>query len=186
MCSQRLIDCRNQALLLIGFFGAFRRSELVNLQWKDIRFVPEGIEIQIVRSKTDPGGEGQVCAIPKSENEILCPVSALSAWHDRSGGSSGSVFRQMTVSGRVLDRGIKPHQVTAVIKSLIKAGGIDSTEYSSHSLRRGFATEASRLGAPFVSIMRHGRWRHEGTVLEYIDEGNRFEQNAAGIVMGKG
>ncbi len=182
--SSRLIDCRNRVLILTGFFGAFRRSELAAIRWDDITFVPEGMEILIPRSKTDQGGEGQVCAIPKSEALMLCPVAAIIEWRERSGSNSNHIFRQITVGGRVLDTGIKPHQVNVIIKSIAIACGLpDAESYSSHSTRRGFATEASRKGAPFGSIMRQGRWRHEGTVLGYIDEGRRFDQNAASIML---
>lgn len=182
--SNRLIDCRNRALLLTGFFGAFRRSELVNIKWSDITLVPEGIEILISRSKTDQGGEGQVCAIPKSNDVVLCPVSALAEWREHLIIDTGHVFQQITAGGRLLNETIKPHQVNVVVKSIaINCGLPDAESYSSHSMRRGFATEASRKGAPFSSIMRHGRWRHEGTVLGYIDEGKRFDQNAASIML---
>lgn len=182
--SNRLIDCRNRALLLVGFLGAFRRSELVGIRWSDITSVPEGMEILVPRSKTDQSGEGEVCAIPKSDDAMLCPVAAITEWRERSGNDRGHAFRQMTSGGRVLNEAIKPHQVNAIIKSIAMACCLpDAESYSSHSMRRGFATEASRKGAPFGSIMRHGRWRHEGTVLGYIDEGRRFDQNAAGIML---
>lgn len=184
MGSNRLIDCRNRALLLTGFFGAFRRSELVGIKWSDITPVPEGVEILILRSKTDQGGEGQVCAIPRSDNVMLCPVTALAEWRKHASSDSDDVFRQVTAGGRLLNKAIKPHQVNVVIKSIAMACGLpNAVSYSSHSMRRGFATEASRKGTPFGSIMRHGRWRHEGTVLGYIDEGKRFDQNAASIML---
>lgn len=182
--SDRLIDCRNRAILLVGFFGAFRCSELVGIQWSDITDVPEGMEIMVPRSKTDQAGEGQVCAIPSSPDVMLCPIAALAEWRERSGVDIDHVFRQITAGGRVLSNAIKPHQVNVIVKSIaIRCCLPDAESYSSHSMRRGFATEASRKGAPFGSIMRHGRWRHEGTVLGYIDEGKRFDQNAASIML---
>ncbi len=182
--STRMIDCRNRALLLVGFFGAFRRSELTSIRWRDITEVPEGMEILIPRSKTDQGGEGQVCAIPSSPDLLLCPILALTQWRERSGQEVAFVFRQITSGGRILKAAIKPHQVNVILKSTAMACGLPDPEtYSSHSLRRGFATEASKKGAPLGSIMRHGRWRHEGTVLGYIDEGKRFDQNAASIML---
>lgn len=183
--SSKLIDCRNRALVLLGYFGAFRRSELVAITWKDIAFVQEGMEILIPRSKTDQGGEGQTCAVPTSEDALLCPVAALTEWRTRSGCDTGAVFRKVTLGGRTSSNAIKPHQVNLIIRLVAEDCGLPNAgSYSSHSMRRGFATEASRKGAPFGSIMRHGRWRHEGTVLSYIDEGKRFDQNAASIVLG--
>lgn len=184
MQSMRLIDCRNRALLLVGFFGAFRRSELTSIKWSDITYAPEGMEILVPRSKTDQVGEGQVCAIPKCDDTMLCPVTALAEWRKHSSSDAEYVFRRITAGGRVLNTAIQPHQVNVVVKSIAMACGLlDADSYSSHSLRRGFATEASRKGAPFGSIMRHGRWRHEGTVLGYIDDGKRFDQNAASIML---
>jgi len=181
--SDRLIACRNCALLQIGFFGAFRRSELVAIQWHDIQFVPEGIEISIPRSKTDQAGEGQTCAIPYG-GDTLCPVSALTTWRERSQCQSGPVFRQFAPGEKIKQEAIKPNQVNVILKSIATACQLPQADaYSSHSLRRGFATEASKKGVPFGSIKRQGRWRHEGTVLGYIDEGKRFDQNAAGIML---
>lgn len=180
--SSRLIDCRNAALLQIGFFGAFRRSELVNLAWTNIHFVPEGVEILIPHSKTDQSNEGQVCAIPYG-NETLCPVRALLAWRERIKGNSGYVFCRIGQHAIGVSS-LNPNQINSILKSIAIACQLPHADlYSSHSLRRGFATEASKKGAPFGTIMRQGRWRHEGTVLGYIDEGKRFDQNAAGIVL---
>lgn len=181
--SNRLIDCRNCALLQIGFFGAFRRSELVNITWGSIRFVKEGIEILISRSKTDQAGEGQVCAIPYGD-DILCPVSALIAWRDRSNCQADHhVFRHIKFD-EVSNKRIQPRQVNMLIKRIAEDCHIhDAKSYSSHSFRRGFATEASKKNVPFASIKRQGRWRYDGSVLGYIDEGKLFDQNAAGIML---
>lgn len=182
--SNQLIDSRNRALILLGFFGAFRRSELVNIRWEDITHVPEGIEILIPRSKTDQGGEGQVCAIPHGQQALICPILALADWQSQSGLSAGPVFRRLTQHQAIEPSGIQAQQVNLIIKALAREAGLPKPEhYSSHSLRRGFATEASKNGAPFGAIMRHGRWRHEGTVLGYIDEGTRFDQNAVSFML---
>jgi integrase len=114
--SGRLIDIRNNALLQIRFLGAFRRSELVAIRWEHIRFVPEGIEILIPRSKTDQSGEGQVCAIPYADN-TLCPVSALTTWREQSGYSTGWVFRQMTKGSQINIEALKSNQVSLIIKT---------------------------------------------------------------------
>jgi integrase len=188
---------RNNALLQIGFFGAFRRSELVNIQFEHINFVPEGMEILVPHSKTDQTKEGQYCAIPYGDND-LCPVTALKTWCEKASITSGFIFRETYRNQTVGPSPLKGQSVTTIIKKiahecqLSKVDGNDEkdekngkNEFSSHSLRRGFATTASRSGAPFVSIMRHGRWRHERTVLGYIEEGQRFETNAAKIILQK-
>lgn len=181
--SSRLIDVRNNALLQIGFFGAFRRSELVAICWEHIHFVPEGIEILIPRSKTDQDGEGQTCAIPYGDKN-LCPVTALITWRDQLSSQSGFVFRRIGNEEHSKPEAIRPNQINVMIKTIAKACHLPEVKlYSSHSMRRGFATEASKKGAPFGAIMRQGRWRHEGTVLGYIEEGKRFDSNAADIIL---
>lgn len=173
------LSIRNNALIQIGFFGAFRRSELVALRWEDIQFVKEGVEILIPKSKTDQGGEGQVCAIPYG-NEHLCPVTVLKQWQSLTQKDSGPVFSKSQESAEA----IKPNQVNQIIKATAGICNIpQANQYSSHSLRRGFATEASKKGAPFGAIMRQGRWQHEGTVLGYIDEGKKFENNAVSSLL---
>lgn len=111
-------------------------------------------------------------------------MAALTEWRERSGLEKGPIFRQITAGGRVRQEAIQPHQVNVVIKSMVRACCLTKAgSYSSHSMRRGFATEASRKGVALGPIMRQGRWRHEGTVLGYIDEGKRFDQNAASVLL---
>jgi len=179
-----LIDWRNNALLQVGFFGAFRRSELAHIHLEQLRFVPEGLEILIPRSKTDQAGEGQVCAIPYGHPQ-LCPVTAVKVWLEKSAIEQGPLFRCMNKRGEVREEALRPGQINRLIQTIAHACQLPEAEkYSSHSLRRGFATTASQKGAPFGAIMRQGRWRHEGTVLGYIEEGKRFEANAVNYILG--
>jgi len=176
---------RNNALLQVGFFGAFRRSELVNIQMEHINFLPEGMDILIPRSKTDPIGEGQSCAIPYGDH-ALCPVSALKTWCEKAAVTSGFIFRGIDRHQNISPSPLLGKSVSTIIKAIAHECHLpNANDFSSHSLRRGFATTASRKGAPFVSIMRHGRWRHEGTVIGYIEEGQRFEANAAKVILQK-
>lgn len=176
--SVRLIDIRNNALIQLGFFGAFRRSELVAIKWEDVTFSKEGIEIVIPRSKTDQGGEGQACAIPNG-NDAVCAVRALKLWQEYSGLTEGCIFRGISKSENILLHTIKSNQVNLIFKKITHDCELENAaDYSAHSFRRGFATEAAKRNAPFQSIMRQGRWKHEGTVLGYIGEGKRFEENA--------
>jgi integrase len=180
-----LSSVRNNALLQIGFFGAFRRSELITIQFEHITFVPEGAEILIPRSKTDQAGEGQVCAIPYGDI-TLCPVRALKNWCEEADIKSGYIFRYINRHGNIGSASLSAQSVNLIIKTVAKNSGISNAdELSGHSLRRGFATSASQNGASFISIMRQGRWRHEGTVLGYIEEGQRFETNAAKVLLQK-
>lgn len=179
----KLSDFRDNALIQVGFFGAFRRSELVAMRWEHVTFVPKGIEILIPRSKTDQEGKGNVCAIPYG-NSVLCPVTALHNWHQKLGALSGPVFCRILKGNKITTQAISSNRINMIIKSLATTCRLPQAEnYSGHSLRRGFATTASQKGASLGSIMRQGRWRHEGTVHGYIEEGQRFDANAAGSIL---
>ena len=183
--SKALTDWRDNALLQIGFFGAFRRSELAAIQWEQVQFVPQGVEILIPRSKTDQEGTGQICAIPYG-NAHLCPITTLHRWRELSNTTTGFVFRHIAKEGKMTTRGISAQMINLIIKRIAKACQLPQAEkYSGHSLRRGFATTATQKGASFSAIMRQGRWRHEGTVHGYIEEGQRFDANAAGSILDK-
>lgn len=174
---------RDNALLQIGFFGAFRRSELVAIEWQHVTFVPEGIKILIPRSKTDSEGEGQVCAIPYGQFP-LCPITALKQWQEHSGFTQGFVFRSLRHGRCDPHKGLAPKTVSDIIKHrAIESKWPNCKSYSGHSLRRGFATAASQKGVSLGAIMRQGRWHHEATVHGYIEEGKLFEANAAAAVL---
>ena len=173
---------RNRALLLVGFFGAFRRSELVALTWEQINFVSDGMIITIPRSKTDQTGEGAPCVIPFG-NATRCPVRALINWRQASACYQGAIFRRISRVGQVSPQSITPHHLNRILRQLAQAVGLSQLEsYSSHSLRRGFATEAARLGAPLAAIQRHGRWQCTKTVLEYIEAGRQFADSAVNVL----
>jgi integrase len=180
-----LIDWRNIAILQIGFFGAFRRSELAAIQFEHINYVSEGVEILIPRSKTDQSGKGLICALPYGD-EILCPVSALKTWCEKACITNGPLFRRITKGKNIHHEAIDAHHINIIIKKIAHHAGIPNAEqYSSHSLRRGFATTASQQGASLASIMQQGRWQHTGTALGYMEEGKRFEGNAAKLILKK-
>lgn len=170
---------RNQALLLMGYFGAFRRAELVNLRWESMEWAPEGLLIQLDRSKTDQIGEGLTCAIPVGP-DAYCPVRALMQWREASGHYQGAIFRRITHTGTILSAPISAHYWNTSLKQLAHLAQLpNANQISSHSLRRGSTTEAARQGAPLVILKRHGRWRSAASVLEYIEEGRRFKDSAA-------
>ncbi len=176
---------RNNAILQIGFFGALRVSELINIKMEQITFMPEGMEILIPRSKTDQTGTGQYCALPYGD-DALCPVKALKTWCEKASIQEGYIFREVDRYQNIGSKPLSSKSISTIIKTIATSCQLPNPEnYSSHSMRRGFATTASRKGASFVSIMRQGRWRHEGTVLGYIEEGLRFEANAALVILQK-
>ena len=182
--SDKLTHRRDNALLQIGFFGAFRRSELVAIQWQQVSFVCEGVEILIPRSKTDQAGNGVTCAIPYG-HATLCPVVALKIWHGKSGSpADGFVFSPISKSGTLSRKPLSTNSVNILLKQHATACQLpQASAYSGHSLRRGFATGAAQKGATLGAIMRQGRWRQASTVHGYVEEGQRFEANAAGLLL---
>jgi site-specific recombinase XerD len=174
---------RDNALLQLGYLGAFRRSELVGIHYDHIERCKEGITVLVPRSKTDQGGEGQRCAIPYG-NARLCAIRALDIWLGRAKIVQGPVFRQIDRWGTLGEDALTPLALTQIIKRQAKACQLPNPEaFSSHSLRRGLATSASHKGASLKAIMRQGRWQHVGTVSGYIEEGQRFEDNAAAAIL---
>jgi len=177
--------CRDQALIEMGFLGAFRRSELVAIRVEDIRWEQEGIEIHIPKSKTDPLHEGQYCVVPKG-NEQLCAIRTLKKWLEETGIDEGFVFRRIYRGNKLSQLPILPDSVNAILKKHALSAGIpDGINLSSHSMRRGLATTASRDGVSLPAIMRQGRWKQVGTVMEYIEAAKRFDENAASQILEK-
>jgi integrase len=176
---------RDAALITLGFFAALRGRELIGLQVDFIKSEPEGLWITLPRSKTDPTGEGQSCAVPRLDSDI-CPVRALETWQTASGIQSGHLFPSIN---RWQKMGTKPMTIDGLnhmLRRWAKALQFpEAVRISSHSLRRGMATSASSAGASIKSIMRQGRWRHEGTVLQYIEAGQKFNDNAASMIAKK-
>lgn len=180
---------RDVALLQTGFLGAFRRSELAAIRYEHISWQPEGIEILIPRSKTDPTGEGQYCVIPTGNSE-LCAVRGLKHWLEAARIESGYVFRRIFHGSRQGDRisemPVTPVTINNVLKRRADEAGLEnSLAFSSHSMRRGLASTASRSGVSIPAIMRQGRWKQVDTVMEYIEAAQRFSENAAAQVLGK-
>ncbi len=157
---------RDKALMLIGFSGGFRRSELVNLDYEDIEFVDEGIKIFIKRSKTDQSGEGNLKAIPYFQNQDYCPVLKLKEWIDKSKNKSGKIFK------------ISDKLVAITIKKYALLAGLEANKYGGHSLRSGFATSAAEAGAEERNIMAMTGHKTTQMVRRYIQEANLFKNNA--------
>ena len=155
-----------KALILIGFSGGFRRSELVDIDYEDLDFVPEGVKIFVKRSKTDQSGEGMTKGIPYFSNQEYCPVISLKNWIENSKIKSGKVFN------------ISDKSVALIIKKYTGLAGLDSNKYSGHSLRSGFATSTAELGAEERSIMAMTGHKTTQMVRRYIKEANLFKNNA--------
>jgi site-specific recombinase XerD len=161
-----IIKIKNKALILIGFSGGFRRSELVAVEYEDIEFVNEGVKIFVKRSKTDQSGEGMTKGIPYFSNKEYCPVISLKNWLKKSEIRFGKIFNMSDKS------------VALIIKKYTAIAGLDSNKYSGHSLRSGFATSTAELGAEERSIMAMTGHKTTQMVRRYIQEANLFKNNA--------
>jgi site-specific recombinase XerD len=150
--SKSLREFRDRAILLVGFAGAFRRSELVALNVDDIEETPEGMLVTLRRSKTDQEGIGRRVAIPRGE--IACPVVALKAWLEAAGITEGAIFRRIfnKRAQRVTDQRLAPRNVAVVVKGGASKLGFDPSTFGGHSLRAGFVTSAVKRGANLLKI----------------------------------
>jgi site-specific recombinase XerD len=157
---------RNKALILVGFAGGFRRSELVNIKLDDLEFTKEGLKIFIQRSKTDQSGEGMTKAIPYFKDKNFCPVVSIKNWIE--------IIKNKTNS-LIFD--ISDKMVAVLIKKYLQKAGFDNTKYSGHSLRSGFATVAADHGADEKSIMNMTGHKSSSMVRRYIKETNLFKNN---------
>ena len=156
----------NRALILLGFAGGFRRSELVSIESEDIEFVKEGVKINVKRSKTDQTGVGMIKAIPYFDNEIYCPVKSLKHWMSYSNIKHGKIFK------------ISDKTVALTIKKYALLAGLDNSNYAGHSLRSGFASSTAETGADERSIMAMTGHKTTQMVRRYIQEVNLFKNNA--------
>lgn len=178
----RLLGIRDRALLLIGFAGAFRRSELVGLNVEDTQFTADGLIIVLRRSKTDQEGEGRKIGIPYGSNLETCPVRALRAWLEAASISYGPLFRSVNRHGHIIADHLSDKAVALVVKRCATAAGLDQSGYAGHSLRSGLVTSAAINGASEWSIMNQTGHRSVAMVRRYIRDGSLFRENAAARV----
>ena len=176
---------RDIALVLVGFFGAFRRSELVAVEMSDLIWEPEGLIIRLSRSKTDQTSAGKGRALPYG-TAGCCPSSALKDWITAADFSDGPVFRPVNRWDQVQLNSLNPAAVNDLLKTLGEACRFDFVpDLSSHSFRRGLSTSAARERVDFELIKKQGGWRSDATVWEYIEEGQRLSENASTVLMEK-
>lgn len=174
-----LAGMRDRALILVGFAGAFRRSELAALTVADVAFHDRGMTLTIRWSKTDQEGAGQPVGIPFGAVEDTCPVRALQTWMETAGISEGPLLRSVDRHGNVAGRGICARTVADVVKRTVAKIGKDPGMFAGHSLRAGLATSAAMHGKSMASIMKQTRHRSEAMVRVYIRDGSLFRDNAA-------
>ena len=169
---------RDRSIILIGFSGGFRRNEIVSLNYEDLDFVKEGLKINLRKSKTDQFGEGFVKGLPYFDNSQYCPVVSVQKWIDISKINSGALFRRFNKGSNLSENRLTDQTVALLIKEYLKLVGIDSRNYSGHSLRSGFATSAAESGAEERSIMAMTGHKSTEMVRRYIKEANIFKNNA--------
>ena len=188
-----LAGLRNRALLLLGFAGALRRSELVSLDVEDLELTSEGLVVTLRRSKTDQIGQGRQIGVPYGRRLKTCPVRSLQSWLEVADITSGAIFRETTrgdrlasaymdKSGRQRGLRLSDKTVALVVKRAAKAAGFDPKKYAGHSLRGGLATSAAAAGASERSIMAATGHRSVQMVRRYIRAGELFRDNATATV----
>ena len=169
---------RDRTIILIGFSGGFRRNEIVSLDFDDLDFVNEGLKINLKKSKTDQFGDGLIKALPYFDNPNYCPVKSLQKWLNYSKIDNGPVFRRLNKGSKLTENRLTDQTVAILIKKYLQSSGIDSKNYSGHSLRSGFATSAADSGAEERSIMAMTGHKSTEMVRRYIKEANLFKNNA--------
>ncbi len=168
---------RDRALLLLGFAGALRRSELVALNVDDVQFNEEGMVLRLRRSKTDQTGLGRDIAIPRVRQRH-CPCRCLSDWLKVSGITAGAVFRPINRYEQVLPHRLSAQSVALVIKRHAQRVSLDPVLYAGHSLRAGFVTNAVQCGASAASICAQTGHRSDAMMQRYVRAGQLFRDNA--------
>ena len=169
---------RDRSIILIGFSGGFRRNEIVSLDFEDLDFVTEGLKISLRRSKTDQFGEGLIKGLPYFDNSKYCPVLSILKWIEITKIKNGPLFRRFSKGSILSDKRLTDQTIALLIKQYLQLAGIDSKNFSGHSLRSGFATTAAESGAEERSIMAMTGHKSTEMVRRYIKEANLFKNNA--------
>ena len=175
---EKIKKLRNRTIILVGFGGGFRRTELISIDYEDIDFVEEGIKIILRRSKTDQFGEGLIKGLPYFTNEKYCPVTSLKNWLTLSKIKTGPIFRRFAKGSILTNHRLTDQSVVLIIKKYLKIAGIENKNFSGHSLRSGFATVAAESGADERSIMAMTGHKTTQMVRRYIRDANIFKNNA--------
>jgi integrase len=173
---------RDQALLLVGFAGALRRSELVGLDVADVTLTDDGTLLTLRRSKTDQEGEGRQVGIPYGSRRETCPVRSLQHWIEISKVDEGPIFRPIGKNGRVGTTRLSDRSVALVIQRSAKRAELDPRSFSGHSLRAGLATSAAAAGVSEHDIARTTGHRSVAVLRRYVRTATVFERNAAAAV----
>jgi integrase len=170
---------RDRLLILLGFAGAFRRSELANIRIRDLTIYKDGIVVELPRSKKDQEGEGRKVGIPRGTRAFTCPVRSLEIWLKSTGIKDGPLLRPVSKGGSVLARGLHPDSIGRIIKNAAVRAGLDPRAIAGHSLRSGCATQAAKNKCPDRQIMRQTGHRSIKTLQRYIRDARILEESPA-------
>jgi integrase len=181
-CGDDLMGIRDRALLLLGFAGALRRSELVALDLADLDFTLEGLVVTIRRSKTDQEGAGRTLGIPYGADLITCPVRSVRAWMEAAKLERGPLWPHLDRWSHIGDRPITDRAVALIIKRHAQLAGLDASLFSGHSLRAGLATAAAEARLSALEIQAQTGHKSQEMVARYVRRGSLFRGNVAGRV----
>lgn len=175
---------RDRALLLTGYCGGLRRSELASLTLGDLTWSEDGVAVRIRRSKTDQEGQGRSVALPRGAHAKTCPVRTLERWLEAAGRSkdekSAPLFPAVSRAGTIRAEALHPNSIAKILKRAVRRAGYDPVDFAGHSLRAGFATQAARNGASAFAIMQQTGHRSIATVARYVREATLFADTPAG------
>jgi integrase len=174
-----LLGLRDAALVLVGFAGGFRRSELAGIDTCDLKFSADGVVVTVRKSKTDQEGAGREVGLPFGASQDTCPVRSLRRWLAASGISDGPVFRSVGRYGHVSRRGLHKDSIGKLLKRAAARAGMNVDPLSGHSLRAGCVTQAAMNGVREFIIMRQTGHKTVATLRRYIRSGEIFRENAA-------
>lgn len=163
---------------MLGFAGAFRRSELARIQYDELTFTKQGMIVFVPRAKGDQLGKGSEIAIPYAPDNAVCAVSATKNWLDASGITAGPIFRPFKSNMELRNTQLSDKSIALIVKKYAELAGFDPKYFAGHSLRRGFATSAAQHDVDTLTIMKQTRHKSEKMVHRYIEQGNLFRNNA--------
>jgi integrase len=175
-CPPSLQGLRDRAILLLGFSGAFRRSELAALSVADIEETEGGLRVHIKSSKTDQEGAGAVVAVIRGNGN--CPVRALNSWLEAAGTQEGPIFRPLTKGGKVRPQALSPYSIGCIVKKYAEKAGYKAEDFGGHSLRAGFLTSAAENGASVFRMMDVSRHKSVDTMRGYVRRAEEFKDHA--------
>jgi integrase len=178
-CPDSLLGYRDKALMLTGFAGAFRRSELAEFQITDLKFTEDGAVLTVRWSKTDQEGAGREVGLPWGSHPDTCPVRALRHWLEKAKISDGPLFRGVNRHGRVSESALNKDSIGTIVKRALLRAGFSVGQFAAHSLRSGHVTQASMNGVSEYVIMRQTGHKSTATLRKYIRMGEIFKINAA-------